>query len=700
MQLSIQTENLPSRSQKSITGIKMGWEAIFDALTLPVSLHDRHMTVIRANKAFAELTGLSMSDIVGSKCYNLFHKGILPANCPYQKTLDKNIPISSEIKFRERYFNVTSSQVFDDNGEMCAYLHLMNDITERRHAEETTKEEAKVTAALLDVAVAISSLSSIDEVMKRVSAVCRMVFGSTSCMTYLFDKDTGCFVPTAASGLSPAAVPFFSSFRIGKEDMLLIKGLVRDKKIFTIDNAEESPWITMEYARPLGIVSLTAAPVVSMGDVVGLLCVAYDEPRKFSDRDLTILHGISHQISIAVSNARMYQTIMDKSMALSHKIETIQAMNDIDRSILSSIERDVILDTAVSMIGRVISCDMAGVGLVDHEKEEFIYMAGFGNPFSKNTAIPFTDTTATEVLSTGRPQYHDNLKSASNLPPVEKKLMEAGLLSHIRAPLILKGSVIGILGIGSKRPSAFTPDDLSTLNWLREQITVALENSRLVEELRKSNIVIEETFDATVLSLSKLAEFRDQETGYHLERMSHYSELLAEECQNRNISSIDGQFIKEISKASILHDIGKVGIRDMILLKPGKLTTEEFEEMKRHTIIGGEILEAAEKKVGLRSFLTMAKEIAYSHHERYDGSGYPKGLKGEDIPLAARIAALADFYDALTSRRIYRKGASTHEEVKEMILEGEGKHFDPKVVAAFLQRENDFISIGNLFPDK
>lgn len=303
-------------------------------------------------------------------------------------------------------------------------------------------------------------------------------------------------------------------------------------------------------------------------------------------------------------------------------------------------------------------------------------------------------------MSTGRPQYHDNLKSASNLPPVEKTLMEAGLLSHIRAPLVLKESVIGILSIGSKRPSAFTPDDLSTLNWLREQITVALENSRLVEELRKSNIAIEETFDATVLSLSKLAEFRDQDTGYHLERMSHYSELLAEECRNRNISSIDGRFIKEIAKASILHDIGKVGIRDMILLKPGKLTPEEFEEMKRHTVIGGEILETAEKKVSFGSFLTMAKEIAYFHHERYDGSGYPRGLKGEDIPLAARIAALADFYDALTSRRVYRKGAGTHEEVKGMILEGEGKHFDPKVVAAFLERESDFISIGNLFPDK
>lgn len=679
----------------------MGWEAIFDALTFPVSLHDRHMTVIRTNKAFAELTGLSMSDIVGNKCYNLFHKGLPPANCPYQKTLEQSTPFSSEIRFGERYFNVISSPVFDDNGEMCAYLHVMNDVTELRHAEDNTKEEAKVTAALLDVAVAVSSLSSIDEVMKRVSAVCRMVFGSTTCMTYLFDKDTECFLPTAASGLSPAAIPFFTSSRIGSDDMLLIKGLVRDKKIFTIDNTEESPWINMEYARPLGIVSLKAAPVISMGEVVGLLFVTYDEPREFSEKDVAILHGISHQISIAVSNARMYQTIMDKSMALSHKIETIQAMSDIDRGILSSIERDVILETAISMIGRVISCDMARISLVNHEKKELVYTAGFGNPFPKNTAIPFGDTTATEVLSTGRPQYHDNLKSSANLPPVEKRLMEAGLLSHIRVPLMVKGSVIGILGIGSKRPSAFTPDDLSTLNGLREQITVALENSRLVEELKKSNIAIEETFDATVLSLSKLAEFRDQETGYHLERMSHYSELLAEECRNRNISStIDGRFIKEIAKASILHDIGKVGIRDMILLKPGKLTPEEFEEMKRHAVIGGEILGTAEKKVGFGSFLTMAKEIAYFHHEKYDGSGYPKGLKGEDIPLAARIAALADFYDALTSRRIYRNGASTHEEVKAMIIEGEGKHFDPKVVAAFLEREGDFIKVGNLFPDK
>ncbi len=211
---------------------------------------------------------------------------------------------------------------------------------------------------------------------------------------------------------------------------------------------------------------------------------------------------------------------------------------------------------------------------------------------------------------------------------------------------------------------------------------------------------IKETLDAMVLSLSKSAEFRDPETGYHLERMSHYSRLLAEECKSTNLYPIDKKFIEDIFKASVLHDIGKVGVRDVILLKPGKMTNEEFEEMKKHATMGAEIIDAMEKKVSHKSYLTMASDIANYHHEKFNGTGYPKGLKGENIPLSARIVALADFYDALTSHRVYRDWVKSHDEVKAMIIEEEGRHFDPAMVEAFLTREDDFKQINKQFPDK
>lgn len=687
-------------SMARILQTKRELEIIFDALTVPVFLIDRERVIIRANKAFARLMGVDIGSVVGKKCHDLFHKGNPPENCPCDKILEGNAPVFTESEIGRRHFKIISSPVFDDSDEVFAYVHVLSDITEIKEADERIKDEARVSAALLDVAVAVSSLTSIDEVMNKVSVTCRMVFNSSSCMTWLLDKGTDAFRPVAASGLSPENLPFFNAFKINKNDMLLINGLVTNKKVFTVEDVNESPWVKKEYLKPLGVVSLLAAPIVSMGKVCGILFVGYGEPRRFSSRDASILHGISHQVSVAVANAGMYQDIMSTSMELSHRIETIQTMHEIDMSILSSIERDVILETAVTMVSRVIPCDRGAIATVDMERRAFIYVAGFNVSLSKNTVVPFTDTSATEVVRTGRPQYYDNLRSLPHLLPLEEGLMKAGSLSQVRVPLVDKGEVVGMLSIGSNRASAFTPDDLFTLERLAAQITVALENSMLVEGLKESNLNIEQTMDATVLSLSKLAEFRDPETGFHLERMSHYSRLLAEECLDKKIYRVDESFVRDIFKASVLHDIGKVGVKDSILLKPGKMTVEEFEEIKRHTTMGGQIIEAAEGMLNFRSFLTMAKDVAYYHHEKYDGSGYPKGLKGEDIPLSSRIVALADFYDALTSHRVYRNWVKSHKEVKGMILEEEGRHFDPTIVAAFLKREKEFLDINKRFPDK
>jgi putative two-component system response regulator len=147
-----------------------------------------------------------------------------------------------------------------------------------------------------------------------------------------------------------------------------------------------------------------------------------------------------------------------------------------------------------------------------------------------------------------------------------------------------------------------------------------------------------------------------------------------------------------------LHDIGKVGIPDAVLLKPGKLTPEEFEVMKQHARIGGETLDAALRAKPDAAYLQMARDIALTHHEKFDGSGYPLGLKGDDIPLCGRIVALADVYDALTAKRVYKE-AFSHEKAKSIILEGSGKHFDPAIVEAFLKCEYQFITIRQRFAD-
>lgn len=196
---------------------------------------------------------------------------------------------------------------------------------------------------------------------------------------------------------------------------------------------------------------------------------------------------------------------------------------------------------------------------------------------------------------------------------------------------------------------------------------------------------------ATVLGLAKLAEYRDNETGAHLLRMRQYSKMLAaQRLQADNPpAELNDDFIQDISLSAILHDIGKVGIADAILLKPGKLTPQEFEQIKAHPVIGGQVLRSLLEYAPQCTFIQMGQDIASGHHEKWDGSGYPLGLKGEDIPLSARIVALVDVYDALTSPRCYKRPFS-HQEAIDLMIEGKGKHFDPELVDCFMAIHQEF----------
>lgn len=219
-------------------------------------------------------------------------------------------------------------------------------------------------------------------------------------------------------------------------------------------------------------------------------------------------------------------------------------------------------------------------------------------------------------------------------------------------------------------------------------------NAELEELVAKRTSEIVDTRDVAVFALAKLADSRDPETGQHLERMRQYSQILAEELSRGGPYSemIDRQFLNDLYRSSPLHDIGKVGIPDCILQKPGRLTKEEFEIMTQHTVIGAEALREAAGRSASGSFLNMAVAVARHHHERFNGEGYPDGLKGRDIPLPARIVALADVFDALTSARVYKE-AFDADLAKSMIVEERGKHFDPVVVDAFLQRYDDFVEV-------
>jgi putative two-component system response regulator len=207
--------------------------------------------------------------------------------------------------------------------------------------------------------------------------------------------------------------------------------------------------------------------------------------------------------------------------------------------------------------------------------------------------------------------------------------------------------------------------------------------------------------DVTIHAMASLAETRDNETGNHIRRTQHFVRILAHRLRDhpRFRHFLDEGTIELIFKSAPLHDIGKVGIPDRILLKPGRLTAEEFEIMKRHTILGREAIEMAERQLGTPvAFLDIAKEIAEGHQEKWDGSGYPHGRKGDAIPIAARLMAAADVYDALISRRVY-KPALPHETAVQIMARGRGSHFDPDILDAFLETAERFRDVAGRFRD-
>ena len=275
-------------------------------------------------------------------------------------------------------------------------------------------------------------------------------------------------------------------------------------------------------------------------------------------------------------------------------------------------------------------------------------------------------------ISPGRSQVPILMVTASNEREVLYRALEAGATDFLTKP-------IDTVEFGARVRNM--------LAIRRSHVSLANRAEELAAEVRKATAEILDREKDTILRLSKAAEFRDPETGAHIVRMAHYSRLICEELSD------DPDFVASVFEAAPMHDVGKLGTPDHILLKPGKLTPEEFEIMKQHAQIGWVIL-----KDGASPILRMAAEIARSHHEKFDGSGYPLGLAGEAIPLTGRIVAVADVFDALTSARPYKPAWEIPRAVEFMRL-NRGTHFDPACVDAFFSRWEEALEIRERFKD-
>lgn len=307
--------------------------------------------------------------------------------------------------------------------------------------------------------------------------------------------------------------------------------------------------------------------------------------------------------------------------------------------------------------------------------------------------VLLSETSLGQIMTLKEPRIINDFEAYFWDRPIKKYsqiLLDHGVKASITLPLEANGKPIGFIFFSSDRKNVYHKKHIEYLKILSNSIALSFQK----------NIFVDDLVYSSVLALAKLSEARDEDTGDHLVRMSRYVGIIAKKLKDnpkyKNI--ITNTYITDLVKFSPMHDIGKVGIPDYILLKPGKLTKEEFEIMKTHTIYGANVLTEAEENVKNRgrSLFSMGIKIAQNHHEKYDGSGYPMGISGEDIPLCARIVTVADVFDALLSKRPYKE-PFTLEMTLKIITDGQDKHFDPDIVDALFESLDELLMVKNKF---
>lgn len=357
---------------------------------------------------------------------------------------------------------------------------------------------------------------------------------------------------------------------------------------------------------------------------------------------------------------------------LKRQMERLQALRDIDIAITSNLDLALILNVILTQVRTQLKVDAADVLLLDERAKELEYAAGIGFRADtiKGSRIWLGEGYAGKAALQRRTIGIEKITGTGDLTRAELLAPEQFLAYYV-VPLIAKDKVMGVLEVFHRSPLHPDHDWLKFLEALAGQTAIAVDNAFLFDSLQSSNEELAKAYDKTLEGWSRALDLRDKETEGHSRRVTEMTVCLAKEM------GVSDEDLVHIHRGALLHDIGKVGIPDSILLKPGPLTAEEWEIMRMHPVYAYELLRPI-------TFLEPALDIPYAHHEKWNGTGYPRGLKGDEIPLAARIFAVADVWDALRSNRPYRS-ARPREMVIAYIKEQAGEHFDPDIVEVFLR---------------
>lgn len=403
------------------------------------------------------------------------------------------------------------------------------------------------------------------------------------------------------------------------------------------------------------------------GHLIGVLVlITTDGVRQFTAEELALLQGLADQGVQAITNARLFEETR-------RRLKLVQALRNIDLAIAGSFDLRLTFSVALDEITAQLGMDAAAILLFNPHTVILEYAAwrGFRTGAIQHLHLRLGEGYAGRAALERRTIHIPCLPEAERDSVQAPLLADEGFITYYAVPLIAKGQIQGVLEVCHRSPVDPDGEWLQFLETLAGQAAIATDNVALLDQLERSHLELILAYDATIEGWARALDLRDKETEGHSRRVTEMTLRLA-----RALGMKEEELV-HVRRGALLHDIGKAGVPDSILLKPGPLTPEEWEIMRRHPRYAYEMLSPI-------AYLRLALDIPYCHHEKWDGTGYPRGLKGEQIPLAARIFAVVDVWDALSSDRPYRP-AWLPEKMRAYLKEEAGRHFDPRVVEVFLK---------------
>lgn len=528
--------------------------------------------------------------------------------------------------------------------------------------EKYSRHEAARTGALLRVAGKLNAQLDLNTLLETLAEETAQALNTSISIVSLYDYKQDVLRPAQAKGLTQEQLVNIPPFPKNKYDQTIaILG-----NVFALSDLQAIRTASyLEEFKKLNFRSMAAASMEYEHEWIGSLTViSPGENRTFTEGELLLLKGMADQAALAIVNTKLFKDAQ-------RRLENLQALRAIDIAITTNHDLQKTLDVLLAQITKQLQVDAAVILILDEEKQqlEFGTSLGFQSLMMHYKNLRVGDGMA--GLAAQQKQIvhvHDISTNPQALFDVPL-LVEEGFISYYAAPLISQGKVEGVLEIFHRTPLDTDKEWLDFLEALARQAAIAIDNTSLFLGLQSTNDELTRAYDSTIEGWSRALDLRDKETEGHTRRVTELTLDLAKEF------GFNGDDLLHIRRGSLLHDIGKMGVPDRILLKETALEPDEWVQMKRHPVYALEMLQSIQ-------YLHQALDIPHYHHERWDGSGYPHGLKGEAIPLAARIFAIVDVWDALISDRPYR-AAWLPEKALAHIKAESGKHFDPHVVEMF-----------------